>query len=129
MTALMEQDAQQIMSDLHNANDAAKLNTVSNQLSSVIYTACKNSYKVKKKRENVTIHDHCTSANFKAIAEINLHAYNYKINNDIPREICDSYLQNWMKYEELARNAVAVEFNIKENVAWKNIKTKNVERY
>ena len=27
-----------------------------------------------------------------------------------------------MKYEELARNAVAVEFSIKENVAWKNIK-------
>ena len=50
MTALMEQDAQQIMSDLHNTNDAAKLNMVSNQLSNVIYTACKNSYKATKKK-------------------------------------------------------------------------------
>ena len=56
------------------------------------------------------------------IVTLNLHTYNYKINNNISLEICDSYLQNWMKYEELARNAVAVEFNIKENVAWKNIK-------
>ena len=77
MTDLMVQDAHLIMIDLHNADDVIKINKVSNQLSNVIYNACKNSYKAQKNRReiasNTTHCTHCTHCNYKAIAEINLH--------------------------------------------------------
>ena len=92
-------------------------------LSDVIYAACKNNYiQVKAQPSIPAIHEHCNSSNFKAIAEMNLYMYNLHISNDSPRDICDTYLQDWTKYEELARYAEERELNVKTNTAWKNIK-------
>ena len=45
------------------------------------------------------------------------------ISNKIPHEIYDEYLKNWIKYENLAKHAEKLEYNIKQNTVWKILET------
>ena len=69
----MEKEGTSIIANLNDVNDDShKLNLVSNQIANSIYTACKRNYKPNKKQSITnSCHEHCSSANFKAIAEIN----------------------------------------------------------
>lgn len=40
----------------------------------------------------------------------------------MPPEFCNKYLQDWMKYSDIAQKAEETELNLKANAAWKNIK-------
>ena len=62
---------------------------------------------------NIAIPNH--SANFKAIADINLYTYNYHSQNGAPMDIRERYLENYMKFEKLARDAEDKEVNARKN--------------
>ena len=79
------------------------------------------------KKEKPIIHHppfsrNCNSQNFKAIAQINFFTYLTFINNGLPPETYNLYLQNWENYEELARQAENNEVNAKCNSGWKNVR-------
>ena len=67
----MKQGVAQILYDLDDANDVGKINTICNKVLSTIYKACQNNYKPIENESLITMNtNHCTSVNYKAIAEI-----------------------------------------------------------
>ena len=104
-------------------DDPVKLDVVCTAISDTIYSSCKTSYKPNVVHTVTVVNQvYCNSTNYKEIAKINLHTYNIYINNSLPPEFCNKYLQDWMKYENLARKAEESEMNVKANSSWKNIK-------
>ncbi len=60
----------------------------------------------------------CNSTHFKAMAKINLYSYNYYRNlGDLPSS--ETYLTDWIRFENLAKNAEYEELNIACNKSWK----------
>ena len=74
------------------------------KISDFIYDSCKKSYKTHIEPEtNLTDNLlNCSSSNFRAIAEANLFAY-----QTLSKESVDTtqYLENWVRFENLARSA------------------------
>ena len=48
---------------------------------------------------------HCNSRNYKSIAEINLHTYNRHAKNREHMDICKPFLENFLRFEQLALEA------------------------
>ena len=60
----------------------------------------------------------CNSSNFKAIAEAHLFRYQTLISENDPG--ASTYLENWIKFDTLAREASNKEMNVKINKSWKD---------
>ena len=120
----MKFDAARLLTQIHDLDDdPVKLDVVCTVISDTIYSSCKTSYKPNALHTVTVVNQvHCNSTNYKAIAKINLHTYNIYTNNNLPPEFCNTYLEEWMKYENLARKAEESEMNMKANSSWKNIK-------
>ncbi len=99
-------------------------NNESNNLTAIklanhIYECCRSSYKEIEQRIEISGNlINCKSANFKAIADANLFTYRILSQQDDPA--ADSYLENWTKFEDLARKAKNNEMNIKVNKTWRD---------
>ena len=87
-----------------------------------IYGICKNNYKQRSEKPERRDTDGCHSKNYKAIAQMNLYTYEYHLKENSPMEVCEQYLLNWIKYEEMANDAESVELDTRKNSAWKNVK-------
>ena len=86
-----------------------------------IYTACMNNCedRVLQVDEQPNF-SNCDSRNFKAIAAMNLHCYNiYSVSNNV---LALKYLENWVKFENLAIRAENKELNTQCNVSWSKLK-------
>ena len=98
------------------ANDIYDNNTLSNLISNTIYNACRSNYKEK---EDQVLHDmtpnliNCNSKNFKAIAQANLSTYAILNGRGMPQEECIVYLENWVKFSNMAVDAENSEINAK----------------
>ena len=92
------------------------------KLENGIYNACKTK-KITSVTETVEVPNfsNCNSKHFKAMAEINLYTYNY-FDLRGEEELSKRYLEDWIKYEDMAQAAVYDELNIKCNKSWKNVK-------
>ena len=98
-------------------NDDNNLETV--RLTNHIYDCCKDNY--KQTDEQIEISGNllnCTSANFKAIAEANL--ITYRTLSDQGDPSANDYLENWVKFENLTREAKNKEMNVKVNKSWRD---------
>ena len=99
-------------------------NDITAKIENGIYDACKQSklrYDKRKPEERPNF-TNCTSKNFKAIAEINLHTYEQYIKRGAQRDEYEPYLQNWIKFEDMAIRAENEELNIQCNKSWKSVK-------
>ena len=99
-------------------------NELTAKIENGIYAACKNNKlnwdeRIMDERPNFV---NCTSKNFKAIAEINLHTYEEFVKNGIEKEVYEPYLRDWIKFESMALKAENDELNIHCNKSWKSIK-------
>ena len=99
-------------------------NTSSNLISNAIYNACRSNY---KKREDQVLPDMTSnlmnnSQNFKAIAQANLSTFGILNRRGMPEDECIVYLENWVKFENMAVEAENSEINVKRNRLWKNSK-------
>ena len=104
-------------------------NDLSNRISSYIYIyiyeACKSSYIKPERREDIPAQDNlrnCTSADFQTIADANIMTYNTYSNNGVPQADIQRYIEDWWKYEKLAKQARNDELNCKINKPWKDKK-------
>ena len=92
-------------------------------ISSTIYDTCKTNYKIN---ESVCLPasstSFCNSKNFKAIADMNLFTYNFHTRNGASMEIRNPYLENYLKYQQLAMEAENQEVCAKRNTAWRTVK-------
>lgn len=52
---------------------------------------------------------------------MNLYTYEYHQNANDPVEVCEEYLNNWIKYELMAKDAEEKELSIRKNSAWKGV--------
>ena len=97
--------AARLLTQLHDLDDdPGKLDVVCTAISDTIYSSCKNNYKTNVVHTVTVVNQvHCNSTNYKPITEINLYTYNIHTNNNLPPEFCNKYLQDWVKYENLAR--------------------------
>ena len=92
---------------------------IANRISSCIYEACRNSYTKHKKREDIpaqTNFKNCNSSNFKAIADVNLMAYTTYLKNGVPQADLVRYIEDWVKFEKLAKQSRNEELNCKINM-------------
>ena len=64
----------------------------------------------------------CKSANFRAIADINLYTYNLHTQNGVLMNTRRIYLENYLKYEQLASDVELKEVNIRQNTAWRKVR-------
>ena len=75
----------------------------------------------KEKKEKIPITGNllnCTSSNFKAIAEA--HMFTYQKLSAIDDPAASTYLENWAKFDTLAREAANNELNVKVNKSWRD---------
>ena len=103
------------------------LGTDNNNISSIklanhIYKCCSESYKVDEKDQ---IHItgnllNCKSTHFKAIAEANL--FTYRVFSEQEDQRASEYLNNWIRFEQLAKKATNDELNVKVNKSWRDKK-------
>ena len=95
-------------------------NVRSIKISDHIYNACQDSYKEQEEDEVMTDNMvNCRSPHFRAIAEANLSAHNL-----LSREGVDTtqYLENWIRFEKLAKKAANEELNVRRNKSWRDIR-------
>ena len=98
-------------------NDDNNLSAI--RLTNHIYDCCRENY--KKNDEHIELTGNllnCTSANFKAIAEANLVAYRTLSDQGDPT--ANTYLENWVKFENLTRKAKNKEMNVRVNKSWQD---------
>ena len=90
-------------------------------ISSTIYDVCKKNYKVQPTQipAQPEHHQNCSSKHFIAIAQINKFTYETHIREGASFELCSPYLQNWLKFEQLARVAENKELNLRTNSSWR----------
>ena len=99
--------------------------SLSNMIASMIYNVCKMNYKPRNVEDvvsDVPNFQNCDSRNLKAIAEANLYTYNVLRDNGSADESHIRYLENWIKFQNLANVAENRELNTKRNKTWKNSK-------
>ena len=104
--------------------DTIDIDDIAAKIEHGMYNACKQN---GMKTINEMNHEHpnlnnCTSKNFKAIAEMNLHTYDQFVKQGKERHLYEPYLLNWMKFEGLASKAENDELNIQCNKSWKSAK-------
>ena len=117
VTSALLQLAGQLQPQVDGGLDVNSLNA---EITNGIYYACKNSCEVN----TIIVDDNpnfsnCNSSNFKAMANINLYAHEILSGTNHFRE---NYLQDWLKYENLALQAENNELNMSCNKAWKNVR-------
>ena len=91
-------------------------------LTNHIYKCCSESY-TEKERNHIDLSGNllnCNSTHFKAIADANLFTYRIMLDQNDPTSI--TYLNNWIKFENLARKATNNEMNVKVNKSWRDKK-------
>ena len=96
-------------------------NTSATKLSNHIYDCFTTSK--KEREEKIHISDNllnCTSSHFKAIAEAHLLRYQSLSAENHPN--APTYLESWIKFDTLAREATNRELNVKVNKSWKSRK-------
>ena len=94
------------------------LNIRAIKISDHIYNACQNSYAEAEEDEPLTDNlVNCRSSHFRAIAEANLFAH-----NSLSTEGHDTtqYVENWMRFEKLAKKAANEELNVRNNKSWRD---------
>ena len=100
-------------------DDSNNVTTV--KISDALYKCCLDSYTKNKPRNEPLTGNlvNCTSANFKAIAEANLFAH-----QSLSKDGRDTtgYVNNWIRFEDLARTAANSELNVRKNKAWRDKK-------
>ena len=121
----LEIKAEDILIKLNDntVSEIESVNKVSYELAEAVYDACKNNY--KNDDLNITRHpeDHIlTSHHYKAIAEANLWTYHHYNNSCMPNDSYILYLENWAKFDKLAKKAEDNELNIPQNKAWKDVR-------
>ena len=91
------------------------------KISDFIYDTCKKSCKTHIEHETILADNlqNCTSSNFRAIAEANLFTHQTLSKDGVDTT---QYLENWMRFENLARNAANKELNVRRNKAWKDMR-------
>ena len=111
----------QISNRIQNSDiDNDQLNVL---ITSTIYDTCRKHYKTQNEDNTLPSNlMHCNSRNYKAIAEINLWTYNIHSNNGDSMEICKPFLENFLRFEQLALEAENREVNTRRNTAWKSAK-------
>ena len=87
-----------------------------------IYQTCKNNYKKQIGHITPSSSSFCNSKNFKAIADMNLFTYNFHTQNGASLEIRKPYLENYLKYQQIALDAENQEVNANQNTAWRAAK-------
>ena len=94
------------------------------KITSTIYDTCRANYKRQVDESDVpeVVNENCKSANLKAIADMNLFTYKLHTNNGEDMEVRKPYLENFVRYQQLAANAEHEEINAKKNSAWKSAK-------
>ena len=97
------------------AQDELNTNQAATRLSDHIYNARKRSYR------NIANFQNCTSTHFTAIADANLYTYRVISDNDPTRDVTQ-YLENWRRFEDLAKSASNNELNVRVNKSWRNKK-------
>ena len=100
-------------------------NALCNIISNTIYIACQDSYKDTRHQDVPDIEPNlinCNSENFKAIAHANLTTFDILSGRGYPEEECVTYLENWVKFENMAMTARNREINTKINKSWKGAK-------
>ena len=115
----LNETVQKLKSPFYLGNGNNNLSSI--KLSNHIYECCTNSY--KQSEEHIEISGNllnCKSSNFLAIAEANLHMYNILSRQEDPA--ANTYLEKWMKFEELARKTKNNEMNVKINKTWRDKK-------
>ena len=119
-------DFEEISASLMESIQSANLNNdqIVTKITSIIYDTCKKNYKTETVENSSTLthSENCKSANFKAIADMNLFTYNLHTNNGEEMEIRKPYLENYVLYQQLAANAENEEINTKKNRAWRGAK-------
>ena len=106
-------------------NDMYDNSTLSNLISNTIYNSCRSNYKTK---EGQVLPDmtpnliNCNSKNFKAIAQANFSTFGIWNRRGMPEDECIVYLENWVKFENMAVEAENSKINVKRNRLWKNSK-------
>ncbi len=113
----LHQVIQKLKHPFNLGNENNNLSTI--KLSNHIYECCIKSY--KQKEERIQIYENllnCKSSNIRAIAEANLFTYRILLQQEDPAAA--TYLENWMKFEELARKAKNNEMNVKVNKTWRD---------
>ena len=97
------------------------VNQLNASITNGIYTACMDNCedRVLQVDEKPNFRN-CDSRNFKAIASMNLHCYD--IYSDSNNTIALQYLENWVKFENLAICAENKELNTQCNTSWSKLK-------
>ena len=111
----------------HNITDHIQNNWLDNDqldalITSTIYDTCKLNYKMKKKIPVPVNSINCKSANFRAIADINLYTYNLHTQNGVLMNTRRIYLENYLKYEQLTSDVELEEVNTRRNTAWRKVR-------
>ena len=108
-TAALERLANQLKTQTDG--DVEDVDILSAQSENGIYDVSKENCDERIIDVPEAIHLNCNSTHFKAIAAINLFTYNILCKNDDQHEDCKIYLQNWLRYENLALKAEDAEVN------------------
>ena len=114
----LEEKADIIKEKIDEGGSNEELNAM---ITSSVYKICRNNYRKENKKEEENVDDGCNSRNYKAIAQMNLYTYEYHQNANDPVEVCEEYLNNWIKYEQMAKDAEEKELSIRKNSAWKGV--------
>ena len=115
----LQSTADEILIDVDNNDN----DTLAIKISDGIYKACRDSYGIKTEVVDEPLPENlnnCNSKHFKAIADMNLHAY--KMLSLDPSVDISQYLNDWRKFENLAVKASNDELNTRINKSWKNVK-------
>lgn len=115
-------DLTKMMLKLNDANftihEEDSNNTRAIKISDYLYTSCRDSSMKNRPPETLTDNlVNCSSANFKAIAEANLFAHQRLSQNGVDTT---QYIENWMRFEKLARTTMNNELNVRRNKAWRD---------
>ena len=97
---------------------------LSTHIANNIYESCKRSYKQRVPTNTPLAPNlqNCNSKNFKAIAEANFYSYVTLANSGASVDRYLTYIENWMKFEDMAKDAENNELNSQINTSWKDCK-------
>ena len=106
---------------IQTSSDDINVDQLNASITNGIYAACMNNCNEKLSEvEEKPNFKNCNSSHFKAMASVNL--YSYEIYSRDDPDAALTYLENWMKYENLALRAENNELNVKCNVSWSKLK-------
>ena len=109
---------QNLSKDITTTENDDTTNVRAVKIADHIYNACQNSYAEREENEPLTDNlVNCRSSHFKAIAEANLFAH-----DSLSRDGIDAtqYVENWIRFEKLAKKASNDELNVRRNKSWRD---------